>query len=232
MRRSGDGTMHLIGGEAVSRRVTPLTAGLVAGLPGACGRCLFWEQAGACPRQPAAAAASPADGDTARKQAWVSARVHAGEEAGRAVLVDGEVVAYALFAPAHSFPRRSPTVPATSPDALQLATANVATEHRGWGIGRLLVHTAAQQAVRHRFAAVEVYGDRWFTDGRCMLPAAWLLREGFEIHRAHPRTPLLRLEVRRTVRWAESIEHAFEDLLGRVPPLLPEPSRAVTPRAQ
>ncbi len=227
MRLTGDGTTRLNGGEAVSRRVTPLTAGLVPGLPGGCGQCVFWEHAGVCPKQTDDAATSGSDGDAVRKQAWVSARVQAGEGAGRAVLVDGEVAAYALFAPAHTFPRRSSTVPDASPDALQLATAHVAAEHRGWGIGRLLVHTAAQQAVRDRHTAVEVYGDRWFGDTRCMLPAAWLLREGFEIHREHPRTPLLRLEVRRTVRWAESIEHAFEDLLGRVPPLLPEPSRAV-----
>jgi hypothetical protein len=51
----------------------------------------------------------------------------------------------------------------------------------------------------------------------------WLLHEGFEVHREHPRTPLLRLDVKRTVRWAESLEHALEEVLGALPRRLPHP---------
>jgi hypothetical protein len=64
---------------------------------------------------------------------------------------------------------------------------------------------------------VEAYGDRRWLERGCVLPATWLLHEGFEVHREHPRSPLLRVDTKRTVRWAETFEHAWEEVLGRLP---------------
>ncbi len=58
-----------------------------------------------------------------------------------------------------------------------------------------------------------------------MLPAAWLLHEGFEVTVEHPRYPLLRIDTKRVARWAESLEHAVDELLGRARPQpVPQPS--------
>jgi GNAT superfamily N-acetyltransferase len=132
-------------------------------------------------------------------------------------VVDDEVAGYALFAPAGGFAPRSSLLPRVSPDALLLATLWVAVVHRGHGLGRLLVQAALKEAIRLDLTAVEVYGDRRWRERACVLPVTWLLHEGFEVHQEHPRTPLLRLETRRTARWAGSLEHAWEEVLGRIP---------------
>jgi hypothetical protein len=74
-----------------------------------------------------------------------------------------------------------------------------------------------KEAIRLDAPAVEAYGDRRWRERSCVLPATWLLHEGFEVHREHPRTPLFRVDTKRTVRWAESVEHAWEEILGRLP---------------
>jgi GNAT superfamily N-acetyltransferase len=236
-----------------SRRLEPLTGDRVGSLPSPCRSCLTWELGAACPSPRAAAdVAVGAGGPSAarepsqpevRKQAWVSARVQDGFPPGRLVRVDDEVAGYALFAPARTFAPRRPPVPPTSDDALLLATVWVEPFYRESGLGRLLVQAAVKDAIRADAPAVEAYGDRRWLERGCLLPATWLLHEGFEVHREHPRTPLLRLDVRRTVRWAESLEHALEEVLAALPrrrpvpvtehgPLprgVPEPQRAEPP---
>jgi GNAT superfamily N-acetyltransferase len=224
----------------VARRLRPLTGDDVTRLPGSCGRCLVWElgTAGPVPRTPVVPAGAPREDPptdpVARKRAWISAVVQASGPPGRVVLVDDEVVGYALFGPAAAFARRASSVPAVSPDAVLLATMWIAATHREGGLGRLLIHAAIKEALRLDAAAVEVYGDRRWREQACVLPAAWLLHEGFEVHREHPRTPLFRLDVRRTARWTGSLEHAVEEVLGRLPRPAPAtshlPGGAVTHR--
>lgn len=217
--------------SAVSRRVVPLTGGEVEQLPGACSTCLFWELGAPCPdpRSPGVPAGrgsrvQPSDPLT-RKEAWVSSQVQDGGPPGRVVVVDDEVVAYALFGPSSQFAERARHVPAASPDALLLATVWVHPVHREAGLGRLLVQAALKDAIRRHIPAVEAYGDRRWRERACVLPATWLLHEGFEVHREDLRTPLFRLETRRTVRWAESLEHAWEEVLGRLPRTAPARER-------
>ncbi len=218
------------------RRVTPLTSRICGQLPGRCGDCVFWELGSACPlpgsdRVLGDRGVRVTDG-AGHKREWVSAHLAAGEDTGSAVVVDDEVVAYALFAPVPAFARRGSTVPRPSPTALQLATIFVRPAYRQQGVGRVLVHAAVRAAVRSRHPAVEAYGDRRFRERSCVLPATWLLHEGFEVVGEHPQTPLLRLDVRRTVRWSASLEDALAGVLGRVPRTVPEPvgaSRARLP---
>ncbi len=216
----------------MARRVRELTGENVERLPGPCSTCLFWELGADCPqpRTRAVPAARPLvdrhpSDPAVRKQAWVSARVQEGFPPGRLVLLGDEVVAFAAFAPMSVYAPRGLMVPATSDDAVLLATAWVAPMHRGAGVGRLLVRAALREAIRIDARAVEVYGDRRFHDRSCTLPASWLVHQGFEVHAEHPRTPLFRLDVRRTVRWAGSLEHAWEEVLGR----LPHPAPALSP---
>jgi GNAT superfamily N-acetyltransferase len=207
----------------MARRPAPLTGDLVEQLPGPCRGCLFWELGAPSPDPrtvgvPAGSGASGAPSEpVVRKQAWVSARVQEGAPPGRVLWVEGELAGYALFAPARTFARRRPPTPWPSPDALLLATIWVQPEWRQHGLGRLLLQHALKEAIRLDAPAVEAYGDRRWRERSCVLPATWLLHEGFEVHREHPRTPLFRVDTKRTVRWAESVEHAWEEILGRLP---------------
>ena len=221
---------------SVTRRLVPLTGEELERLPGPCRTCLFWEMGasptaiarGAKPSHPEGGSrgADPA----VRKQAWATAQLHEGHPAGRAVLLDDEVVGYALFAPAPAFAARTGVLPAPSDDALFLATMWVSAVHREGGLGRLLVQAAIKEALRLGCQGVEAYGDRRWIERGCLLPATWLLHEGFEVHREHPRTPLLRVDVRRTLRWSESLEHAVEEVLGRLPRRVPAPVAEVLTR--
>ncbi len=77
------------------------------------------------------------------------------------------------------------------------------------------MRAAVREALRLELRAVEAHGDRRAREWDCVLPAAWLLHEGFEVAAEHPRYPLLRIDTGRVARWAESLEHAVEELLGR-----------------
>ena len=215
-------------GDRVGRRTRPLTGDDVERLPGPCASCVFWELGATCPAPRTAAIPgwprSPTPtAPSVRKQAWVSARVQEGHPPGCLVEVDGQVVAFALYARADAFTIHGATVPRPSADALLLATLWVRPTEREAGIGKLLIRSALREAQRQGARAVEAYGDRRFLERSCVLPSSWLLHEGFVVHREHPRTPLLRLDLRRTARWTESLEQAWEEVLGRLPH--PAPAR-------
>jgi len=203
----------------MARRVVPLHGDVVEELPPHCRECLFWELGGRCPedRRGATGAGDDWTDPLIRKQAWASSLVQAGRSAGRVVKIDDEVVAHALFGPVEAFHPRPGAVPRPSPDALLLATVWVEPQWRGLGLGRLLVQAAVKEAIRLDTTAVEAYGDRRWQERRCYLPATWLFHEGFEVHGEHPRTPLLRIDTRRTLRWADTMEHALEEILAHLP---------------
>lgn len=209
----------------MGRRVAPLVPDEFVCLPERCRRCLFWELGH--PRPGLWSIDDELGSDRARqKQAWCSVRAAETGPPGRAVSLDERHVAYALFAPAAVFAARRPPVPRPSDDALFLATLWVEPDHREVGVGRLLVHAAVREAVDRGSKAVEAYGDRRYREQDCVLPSQWLLHLGFTVAREHPRYPLLRLDVRRTMRWAESLEHALDEVLERLPRRAPAPQRA------
>jgi GNAT superfamily N-acetyltransferase len=207
----------------MARRLVPLTGDVVERLPTPCSTCLFWERGDPPPPVTSATAARDASA-LVRKQAWVSAQVQQGRPPGRLVIVDDQPAGFATFAPARELAAPGPLAPHPSPDALRLATIWVSPDLRGQGLGRLLLQATLREAIRLDLEAVEVHADRRWRERGCLLPATWLLREGFEVHREAPRMPLLRLEVRRTARWAESLEAALEGLRLHLP--RPAPARA------
>ena len=209
----------------MSRRLEPLLPDALEAFPDRCRSCLFWElgRPRPDPREPGTAADELAGDPFVQKQAWFTAQSLEQGAPGRVVRDGDGIVGYALFARADRFALRRPPVPRASDDALLLATLWIAPHAREQGLGRLLLQGALKEALRLDLAAVEAYGDRRFREHDCVLPSMWLLHEGFEVHREHPRYPLLRLETRRTVRWAETIEQAFEGILDRV---RPDPERA------
>lgn len=208
----------------MSRRVVPLTGDAWEQVPSACRSCLFWAF-GEPPPDPEATADPPAGAArVVRKQAWATARVHEGRAPGRAVVVDGRTVGFIEFVTAEHVRRRRAPVPASDRDVLVLTTMWLDPSHRTGGLGRVLVQEAVKEAMARHLPAVEAWGDRRWRPDRCVLPITWLLHEGFEVAREHPRYPLLRLEVSRTVRWAESLEQAVEEMRDLLPRRSPRPA--------
>ncbi len=217
----------------MGRRVLALTAEGLETVPSTCRVCLFWELGR--PRPDARETNGRTDelsGDPlTQKQAWVSAQTLERQPPGRIIEIDGRTAGYALFGAPGTFTPRRPPAPRRSNDALLLATCWVDPRFRQLGVGEQLMHEAVKEALRLDLAAVEAYGDRRFREQDCVLPAMWLLHIGFKVHAEHPRYPLLRLDTRRTARWTESLEAAWELAVEHLPRKVPVPGRAPAPHA-
>lgn len=183
-----------------------------------CRTCLFWEL-------------DPVRRDAVRdpeeraqvKEAWVSEVLREWGSCGRVAMVDGTAVGYLVYAPAAYLPGAAafPTAPVSS-DAVLLTTARVREEYGAAGIGRLLVQGMARDLISRRdgIRAVEAFATtgRWAAPPGCLVPAEFLARVGFKTHRAHPRTPRMRMDLRSIVTWRDEVELALEKLAGVVRP--------------
>jgi GNAT superfamily N-acetyltransferase len=216
----------------MARRLARLTLDNLADLPLPCRSCTFWEL-DPVRRQRAEDAGESA----AEKESWVSRVLLEWGSCGRVAYVDGEPVGYVVYAPPLFLPGADAF--ATSPvseDAVLLATAMIAPEHAGGGLGRVLMQTVVKDLLkRGDIRALEAFGDSRAPTtagplGGCVLPADYLLGVGFKTHRPHPRYPRMRLELRTAVTWRDEVESALERLLGAVRPAR-QPAPGSTHRA-
>ena len=208
----------------MSRKVVRLTLDHLEALQAPCRSCVFWEL-DPVRRQRAEDAA-------AEKDAWVSEVLREWGSCGRVVLVDDVPVGYLIYAPEPYVPGAGgfPTAP-VSPDAVLMTAAYVAPEHRGGGLGRMLVQGMARDLVsRGGFGAVEAFGDARGRSGHCVVPADFLGSVGFKTHRPHPVHPRMRMELRTTVTWRDEVEAALERLVHAVRPA-PKTARGPAPRS-
>ncbi len=208
----------------MSRRVVRLTLDHLAELPGPCATCLFWEF------DPVRRARVAPEERAEEKEAWVSRVLREWGSCGRVVLVDGAPAGLAMYAPAAYLPGAAvfPTAP-VSPDAVLLTTVYVAPEHRGGGLGRMLVQGTAKDLIaRTTVRAVETFG-RSRGSGGCVLPTDFWGSVGFKTQRPHPVTPRMRMELRTAVTWRDEVEQALERLVGAVRPT-PTPAPEGTQR--
>lgn len=199
----------------MSRRVHDLTLPGLHDLPSPCRSCVFWE---ARDGRRGGAAGSPVDVELAStaKEAWWQATQLEWGTPGKAVYVDDHLVGFAVFAPSAHFPRARTLGPAYSGDALLLATLWVDPAYEGTGLATALLQSVLRETYRRGARALEAYGDRR-SDGSaapCVIPEGFLLHAGFTIHHEHHAFPLLRLDLRQTVRWQESFGHALEGVIG------------------
>jgi GNAT superfamily N-acetyltransferase len=195
----------------VGRKIERLTLDHLAHLPGRCGECVFWEL-------------DPVRRDAVRgheaeeKAAWVSMVLREWGSCGRVAVVDGQVVGHLIWAPPVHVP--SSDAFATAPisaDAVIMTTAHVASEHRGGGLGRMMVQGMAKDLIlRGGVKAVEAFGDTRGRTGHCVVPADFLLAVGFSTHRAHAVNPRMRMDLRTTLSIREELERGLETLLGAV----------------
>ncbi len=209
----------------MTRTAVRLTLDTLDALPAPCRSCLFWE----CDPVRRARLCDPAT----EKQAWVSEVLREWGSCGRVALVDDALVGYLIYAPAGFVPGAAgfATAP-VSPDAVLLTTAYVEPHCRRQGIGRMLVRAMARDLVERDVRAVEAFGVRSRTGGRCQVPADFLSGVGFRTHRPHPVAPRMRMDLRSAVTWKDEVEAALERLVGVVRPR-PKPRRApeVAPRS-
>lgn len=131
----------------------------------------------------------------------------------------GRVIGYLLLAPSDQLPKSSEFASGTSRDAAVVLTAYVVEEHRGHGVGRQLIQSAAATAIRRSCRALEAFGAN-LPGSTPFAPVSWLTAVGFEISRPHPITPKLRMELRSTVRWRVDLNA----LLGRITGLVTRPA--------
>lgn len=205
----------------LGRRIRDL--GGVEDLPDPCRACRFWES-GTAAQGPGGDARAAHEA----KEAWWRATELEWGSPGFGAWVDDACVGYATLAPARHFPRARALRRPVSEDALLLATLWVQPDHRGGGLGKSLVHAVLREAARRGVRAVEAFGVRvddppaW----GCFVPASFLESQGFTVHREDPLHPLLRLDLRQTVRWQESLGHALGSVVGV---LKPRPERLPRP---
>ncbi|HYO40784.1 MAG TPA: GNAT family N-acetyltransferase [Nocardioidaceae bacterium] len=219
----------------MARRLDRLTLDNLGDLPVECRSCAFWEL-DPVRRQRAADAGELA----CEKEAWVSRVLLEWGSCGRVAYVDDDPAGYVLYAPAVHVPGADAFATApVSEDAVLLVTAMVRPEYAGQGIGRVLMQAVVKDLVkRGGIRALEAFGDTRAPDkrawtrstadgsyGNCVLPADYLLGVGFKTHRAHPRHPRMRLELRTALSWRDEVEGALERLLGAV-----RPARRPVPR--
>jgi len=210
----------------MSRRVTRLTLDNLSDLPVGCRSCTFWELDPVRRER-----AEHADAGAGEKEAWVSRVLLEWGSCGRVVYLDGDPAGYVLYAPALFVPGADsfPTAP-VSEDAVLMVTAMVYPEYAGVGLGRLLVQDVAKDLIkRGGIRAIEAFGDVSASrkpPGGCVMPTDFLLRVGFKTHRAHPRYPRMRLDLRSVLTWREEVENALDKLMGAVRP------RPVRPAAE
>jgi GNAT superfamily N-acetyltransferase len=194
----------------MARRFRPMTAADLLALPEPCSRCTFWEASLA----DLATSSDRHGGQT--KQEWAEAVTRHWGYCGVAAYNDNELIGHLTMAPAMYVPRLGAfaTTP-VSPDAAVLMSVGVAEEHRGHGVGRHLVQSAAALLARRDIRALEAVGT--YHDGpSCMLPAGWLETVGFVVVRPHPVTPRLRMDLQTTQRWRPDLGAAWSRLTGLV----------------
>lgn len=188
----------------MSRRIADLGIDTLGDLPGPCRSCVFWE-VGSARRGPAG------DGGAAGKEAWIQAAQLEWGAPGKVLYLDEEPVGFALFAPPAHLTRARALDRSPSEDAILLATLWLDPDHREAGLAKVLLIALLREVHKRGAKALEAYGVRGgVLPATCVLPEGFLLANGFEILHDDPQMPLLRLDLRKTVRWTESMSHALE----------------------
>ncbi|MBW3603331.1 MAG: GNAT family N-acetyltransferase [Actinobacteria bacterium] len=189
----------------MSHQIHPLTADQLTHLPVDCQSCVFWE----LPKAPRGPQTDHADDAREAKQLWCRS-VELEWGAPGFLLVDHDrTLGFASCMPAEQGHRARRLGVTPSDDALLLATLWIDPEVRGSGLATTLLHRVLKHAHDTGRRAVEATGARGAA-APCLLPEQFLLASGFVVHHQHPRFPLLRLDLRQTVRWQDAMEHALE----------------------
>jgi len=166
--------------------------------------------------------------------AWIDGVRSEWGECGKIAYENGEPLGFVKYAPPRYFPQAS-TMPSGAPDAdaVLLACLHVEPDTRDAGLGKVLLQAALRDLVSRGERVVEAYGATELAERERspLMSVEFLLRQGFEVSRPHPLTPLMRLELKSLASWTDSLEAVLEALqlprrVGeRVPAPLVNPMR-------
>lgn len=218
----------------------PLTLERLADLPSTCRACVRWEL-----DFPAQRTIERNGTGEFEKELWLSEVIVDWGNCGYVAYVDENPVGYIVLGPPRHFPRALsfPTSP-PSGDCVLLSTLYVAPDHRGAGIARMLVQTAARDLTRRGIKAIEAFGyqsedvpretnrllrrlpgrrlhdssavDQLASMTLCMTPTGLFEAVGFHVVRPHHKFPRLRLDLRTALSWREDVEAALEKIISSV----------------
>ncbi len=209
----------------MTRRWKALTPERVDELPDSCRCCAFWESRDAV--DPVCGASV----DRALLVAWLETVLEEWGDCGRIAYEDGEVLGLVKYAPPRFLPQVA-HMPAGPPseDAVLLACLHVGRQVRSAGLGKVLLQAALRDLSARGEKALEAYGAAFASDRDTspLVTVEFLVRQGFQVVRPHPRFPLLRLELKALVAWSETVEALLESL--SLP--LRSPERAPAPLAR
>ena len=202
----------------MSRRLRPLLADHLDRLPCACQGCVFWESAEALPPRCGAAC------DIVALREWYSTVTSEWGECGRVALEDDEVLGVIKYAPVRYVPQAF-NMPAGAPDdsAVLITCMHIRDDARRHGLGSLLLRACLRDLVGRGVKIVQAYGCAADSNmsTQPMIGMGFLLRNGFDIDRPHPTSPLLRMDLRSIAYWTENLESALQAL--RIPRRAPQP---------
>ncbi|MCR4404554.1 MAG: GNAT family N-acetyltransferase [Candidatus Acetothermia bacterium] len=163
-----------------------------ASRPYSCKWCLYWEEPELL--------LDPAEGKKGemfqRKLAWLRlVRAEFGP-CGKLLYLDGKAIGYAEYAPARFLPnsRNYPAGPVSEDAALIACLFIPAREHRGRGLGSLLLKGILDELRSRGLKAVEAFARRGSPENP-VGPVKFYLKHGFHIRRDDEEFPLMRLEL-------------------------------------
>lgn len=196
----------------MSRRLKPLGIDHLAALPCECAGCVFWETDADLDR----VCGSACDLDAARSSL---VRIHEEwGECGRVATEDDEVLGVIKYAPSRYFPQaaRFPSAPA-EPDTVLLACIHIRDDARRHGLGSVLLRAALRDLLVRGERSVQAFACSGCSDMTLqpVMGVEFLLRNGFTVARPHPVYPLMRLDLRTLVTWADNLEAVLQSL--RIP---------------
>jgi len=207
----------------MNRRFRALTLDDLDRLPAGCEGCVFWQSTVLAERRCGSVCDSEAQAEWYRRvsQEW--------GDCGRVAVEDDEILGFVKYAPSGYFPQaRTFAAAPTDPQVPLIACLHIAPEARNLGLGTLLLRATLRDLTQRGERKVEAFAiaRRPESFEEAPMPGIeFLLRNGFTVSRPDPLYPLLQLELRTLVTWAENLEAVLDSLKlpVRVPERVPTP---------
>lgn len=208
----------------MARKMIGLSVADRDGLPARCADCIYWES----PERLDMECGARCDSEFSRE--WVRTVAAEWGECGKVVTEDGKYLGFIKYAPPTRFPqaRHMPSGPPLD-DAPLISCLHIAPDARRHGLGGVLMREALRDLASRNEKTVQAYGlaHRINLDVSPMVGVEFLLRSGFTVVKAHPEVPLLKLDLKSLVSWAENVEAVLESL--RLPVAVPKRAPVATP---
>lgn len=191
----------------MKRRIVSVDLANLKDLPPRCRSCLYWES----PEKvsPGRRTKSGLIG----KEAWFSNTLLSWGECGKMLYQNGNILAYAQYAPPEYFPKSYCfEAGAASADAVFLPCLYVMSEVRGRGLGKLLLQAIEKDLFRQNYKAIETIADKKHRKDNPPGPIDFFHANGFYIARDNRRYPLMRLDLKSIVTWQDNLEAILNSL--------------------